>query len=140
MLCLELNKLPMQTLWVEGEPDIRQRAAYLTHWLAGACSSAAVYIELEPGASVGRHRHSSEEVVLILEGEVIVTVGDESRSVVGPAITVAPALVRHDLKCVGEQLARCVGFWSSSSVISLWDKKLAPGESRRVGTPIPEDI
>jgi quercetin dioxygenase-like cupin family protein len=140
MICVELNKVTLRSLWTDEDPDIRQRAGYITHLLAGARSSATVYIELEPGARVGRHRHSAEETILVIEGDVEVTVGGESRTISGPGLAVAPALVRHDVHCVGEHMARCVGFWSSSSVVSLWDTVLQPTNSRRTGTPIPEEI
>lgn len=140
MICVDLSDVALRSLWTDEDPSIRQRAGYVTHWLAGARSSAAVYIELEPGAHVGRHRHSAEETILVIEGDVIMAIGEESRAISGPALAVAPAFVRHDVRCVGEHLARCVGFWSSASVVSLWDAVLQPANSRRTGTPIPENI
>jgi quercetin dioxygenase-like cupin family protein len=138
MRFVQFENLELQTMWSEDDPDIRSRSAYVTHWQAGARSSAAVYFELDPGASFGRHRHSAEETIMVIEGEVEVTVGDERQSLLSGGLAVAPALVRHDIRCTGHTTARCVGFWSSSSVVSVWDQVLQPRNSRRAGTPIPE--
>lgn len=106
--------------------------------MAGTKNSACVYFELEPGAAFGRHYHSAEETILIMIGVVEVTVGDETTRLGGPGLAVAPALVRHNIRCVGEEVARCVGFWPSASVVSIWDERLEPHGRRRAGTPIPE--
>jgi quercetin dioxygenase-like cupin family protein len=140
MRAVQFKDVPLQTMWSEGEPEIRSRSAYVTHWQAGSRSSAAVYFEVDPGARFGRHRHTAEETILVMEGEVEITIGDETRALSSGAIAVAPALVRHDIRCVGPTTARCVGFWSSASVVSLWDDVLQPRNSRRAGTPIPEGV
>jgi quercetin dioxygenase-like cupin family protein len=134
---VQLADVHLDAMWSEADPALRSRSAYVTHWAAGSRSSAAVFFELEPGAHFGRHRHTAEETIIVMEGEVEVTVGDETVRLAGPAIAVAPALVRHDIRCVGPTGARCAGVWSSASVVSLWDDVLQPAGSRRAGTPIP---
>jgi quercetin dioxygenase-like cupin family protein len=138
--CLQFQDVELQTMWSDEDPGIRSRSAYVTHWQAGARSSSAVYFELDPGARFGRHRHSAEETIVVMDGDVEITIGDETRSLTSGGIAVAPALVRHDIRCTGETTARCIGFWSSASVVSLWDKVLQPRNSRRAGTPIPEGL
>jgi quercetin dioxygenase-like cupin family protein len=140
MRAVQLDEVALQALWSDDDPSLRSRSGYVAHWLAGAQSSAAVYFEVDPGTHYGRHRHSAEETIVVMEGEVEVTVGDETQKLAAPALAIAPALVRHDIRCVGDRPARCVGFWSSSSVVSVWDSVLQPTGTRRAGTPIPEGI
>ncbi len=140
MRCVQFKDVALQSMWCEEDPEIRSRSAYVTHWQAGSRSSAAVYFEVDPGARFGRHRHSAEETIVVIEGDVELTIGDETRALNSGAVAVAPALVRHDIRNVGQTTARCVGFWSSASVVSLWDKVLQPRNSRRAGTPIPEGV
>jgi hypothetical protein len=50
-----------------------------------------------------------------------------------------PALVPHDVRNVGEETARVVGFFSSAIVVSVFDDPLMPAGKRVVGTPLPEE-
>lgn len=133
-------EVDLQEMWSAERPDIRSRSAYLTHWMTGSKSAAAVYFEVDPGASFGRHYHSAEEIIVVIDGKCEVRVGEEVAMLEGSGLAVVPALVRHDIRCVGESTARCVGFWPSSSVVSIWDEVLQPRGSRRAGTPLPEGI
>ena len=137
---VQFDDVELVEMWSDDDPAIRSRSAYVSYWQTGSRSSAAVVFELDPGKSFGRHRHTAEETIIVLEGEVEVLVGDERVRLSAGGLVVAPALVRHDIACVGESTARCVGVWSSASVVSLWDRKLQPNDSRRAGTPIPEGI
>lgn len=136
----DLTDVELQEMWSEERPEIHSRSAYVNHWLVGSAASAAVVFELDPGRSFGRHRHSAEETIVVLEGDVEVDVGAETIALRGPGLVVAPALVHHDIRCVGETTARCLGFWPSASVVSVWDVRLQPRGSRRAGTPFPENI
>jgi quercetin dioxygenase-like cupin family protein len=137
---VQFEDVELVEMWSDDDPSIRSRSCYVSYWQTGTRSSAAVYFELDPGMSFGRHRHTAEETIVVMDGEVEVTVGDERRRLSAGALVVAPALTRHDIANVGEGVARCVGVWSSSSVVSLWDRKLQPLDSRRAGTPIPLGI
>ena len=50
---------------------------------------------------------------------------------------VAPAGVKHDVRCVGETPARCIGFFPSASVQSVYECGLDPDGERVQGTPLP---
>ena len=137
---VRFDDVALTEMWSDDDPTIRSRSAYVSYWQTGSRSSAAVVFELDPGKSFGRHRHTAEETIIVMEGDVEVLVGEERVRLAAGGLVVAPALVRHDIACVGDSAARCVGVWSSSSVVSLWDKPLQPKGSRRAGTPIPEGI
>ncbi|MGW4365652.1 cupin domain-containing protein [Nocardia takedensis] len=116
---------------------LRSRSRYVTHWMAGARGSASTYFELDPGAEFGRHYHSAEETIVVLAGRVEIEIGDERAELDGPGLAVAPALIRHNIRNIGDTVCRCVGFWPSASVVSIFDEPLEPRNSRRAGTPIP---
>jgi quercetin dioxygenase-like cupin family protein len=49
----------------------------------------ANWVRIEPGASVPTHAHEHEQIGLVLEGEILMTIGDETRSLVpGHAYTI----------------------------------------------------
>jgi quercetin dioxygenase-like cupin family protein len=49
----------------------------------------ANWVRIEPGASVPTHAHEHEQIGLVLEGEILMTIGDETRALVpGHAYTI----------------------------------------------------
>ena len=107
--------------------------------MAGAASTAVVYFELEPGEHTGMHTDSAEEIVLILSGRAEATVGDERGELSAGGLGLVPALVPHDVRNVGEETVRVVGFFSSGVVVSVFDDPLMPAGKHVVGTPLPEE-
>jgi quercetin dioxygenase-like cupin family protein len=56
----------------------------------------------EPGKSVQRHAHAeSEQVMVVVEGEVEVTIGDERRTLRPGDVCVVNRGVEHELQSVG---------------------------------------
>ena len=108
--------------------------------IVGSASTAVVYFELEPGAHTGMHTDSAEEVVLILSGTAEAVVGDERGVLTVGGIVLVPALVPHDVRNVGDDTVRVAGFFSSSTVVSVFDEPFTPIGRRVVGTPVPDDI
>ena len=132
-----LDEVDLDEAWGSKTDEIRSRSRYVSHWMTGTRSSACVYFEVDPGKAFGRHYHTAEETIVVLAGTAEVVVGDKTSRLQGPALTVAPALARHDIRCVGTETLRCLGVWASSSVVSVWDEPLQPLGKRRMGTPIP---
>jgi len=114
------------------------RATWPVHRGTGAAASAAVYFELEPGQRLGNHTDSAEEMLVVLDGEVEVTVGGERGRLAAGGIALVPALVIHDVRAVGERPARVVGAFGSSTIVSEFERGFAPAGLRIVGTPPPE--
>ncbi|HEX5164972.1 MAG TPA: cupin domain-containing protein, partial [Thermomicrobiales bacterium] len=49
----------------------------------------ANWVRIEPGAAVPTHAHEHEQIGLVLEGEILMTIGDETRALVpGHAYTI----------------------------------------------------
>jgi quercetin dioxygenase-like cupin family protein len=104
----------------------------------GTGASAVVYFELEPGAVLPVHTDSGEELLLVLEGVAEATIGDETGTVRAGDVAVVPALAPHGLRNVGDVPVRVVGFFASSTVVSLFPEGAPTGDQVFViGTPFP---
>jgi quercetin dioxygenase-like cupin family protein len=136
---VDLNSLDLMDVVSELEPDRRPRVAFPQHSGVGSASTATVYFELEPGARVGSHTDSAEELLLILEGEGEATIGDEqARAGAGTMLTV-PAMEPHDIRNVGTGTLRVLGFFSASTVVATFEEAVAPGGPQVfvIGAPMP---
>ena len=116
------------------------RAAWPVHRGTGARSSAAVLFELGRGMRLGRHTDSAEEVLVVLDGEVEILVGDERRLASAGAIAVVPAEVPHDVIGAGDTPARVTGVFSSNTIVSVFDDEWVPYGTRVLGTPPPAEL
>jgi len=74
----EIDKLPS----FEPVPGIRMNVM-----VGGAMM--ANWVRIEPGAAVPTHAHEHEQIGLVVEGEILMTIGDETRALVpGHAYTI----------------------------------------------------
>ncbi len=103
----------------------------------GATSTASVYFTLAPGMHLARHQDSAEEVVLVLEGEIELTVGDETAHLATGGMAVVPAMVPHDAVNVGAGIARVAGVFPSNTVVSIFEDDFDQTGGRVVGSPPP---
>lgn len=138
---LAVNLAARDLLGVTSETDEtrRLRFDFPISSLTGAASTAVVYFELEPGAHTGMHTDSAEEVVYIVSGTVEAIVGDERGELSAGGLGVVPALVPHDVRNVGDDTVRVVGFFSSNTVVSVFDDPMMPFGKRVVGSPLPDE-
>ena len=120
------------------DPTIRVRVAFPHSSAAGTASTATVYFEVDPGARLGRHTDSAEELLLVLEGEGEATVGDESALARAGAIVTVPAMEPHDIRNIGRSPLRVLGFFSASTVVATFDEPTAPGGPQVfvIGAPV----
>jgi quercetin dioxygenase-like cupin family protein len=120
------NELELLKFWQESDPAAGIRINFPVDAQTGAASTAAVYFEVDPEQHIGRHTHSAEEILFILEGEAEAVVGDERGRLSKEEMAVVPATAPHDLYNVGEATLRVVGFFSSATVVTIFDDALAP--------------
>ena len=131
---VDIDSIDLMDMVSELDPTRRLRVGFPHHSAAGNASIATVYFELEPGAHVGLHRDSAEELLLILEGDGKATVGDET-ALAGPGgILTVPAMAPHDVWNVGSGPLRVLGVFSASTVVSTFDD--GP-EVFVIGAPMP---
>jgi len=139
MLTVQTDELELIEGWSENDSTRRARFNFPIFNLTGALNTAVVYFEVDPGDHLGMHTDSAEEVLYIVSGTAEAIVGDE-RGEIGPgSLALVPAMVPHDIVNTGDETVRVVGFFSSSTVVSVFEDPFAPIGRRVVGTPVPEE-
>ena len=140
MISTQLSELELIEYWQEGDPTLGGKAAFPIQAEAGAASTATVYFEQEPGQHCGRHTHSAEEIMIILEGDAEVLVEDERRRLSVGGMVLFPATVAHDVYSVGDSALRALSFYSSAAVVTTFDDRLAPMDTKIIilGAPLPD--
>lgn len=139
MLAAQTADLDLFAVSSETDETRRLRFDFPISIASGSASTAVVYFELEPGAHTGMHTDSAEEVVYIVSGTVEAIVGDERGELSAGGLGLVPALVPHDVRNIGEDTVRVVGFFSSNTVVSVFDDPMMPARKRVVGTPVPDE-
>ena len=82
----------------EGDQTTRVTFSWLVSAASGSSSTAVVRTAIEPGHRLGTHRDSVEEVILILEGQAEVSLGDEVAHLSAGELAVVPAMVPHGMR------------------------------------------
>lgn len=138
MKTASIAELDLEQAWSEDDPTLRTRDGYLLHAGDGTTASSAVLFEVDPGCHIGRHLHTAEEMLLVLEGSVEVEVDGERAVVENGGLAFAPAQAWHNVRCVSDSRARCVGFFAAASVDSVYEDVVMPDDTRVRGTPAPD--
>lgn len=135
MTTVNLNQLELTEFTGKDNPKQHCRATFPMLGAHGTQSSATVYFELEPGDELGRHTDSAEELLLILDGEVEVSVGEEKGKASQGTIALVPKMVPHDLRNIGSKTARILGFFGgANNIIATFDEVWLPTHSNMVDT------
>lgn len=139
MQIVNLTTLELMEGWIDGDPTARCRAAFPLFGGNGVEDSTVVYFELEPGHRLEQHTDSPEELLLVIEGEVEINVGEE-RAVAGPGtIAVVPPMAPHGARNVGNGTARVLGFFPRPGVVSTFVAPVQPiGERLLTWGIVPE--
>jgi quercetin dioxygenase-like cupin family protein len=135
MIAERIEDLELMEGWYEDDPTMRVKVNFPFFLGTGTKNTAVVYFEIEPGYRLGTHTDSAEEILLVLEGEAEVSLGDEESRLSGGEMALVPAMVPHGLRNVGEESVRVAGFFSSNVIVSTFDQPLMPFGQRVVGTP-----
>jgi quercetin dioxygenase-like cupin family protein len=130
-----IDQLELLEVWYENDPTMRLKVNFPFFLGTGTKSTAVVYFEIEPGHRLGTHTDSAEEILLVLEGEAEVSLGDEQGRLSAGEMALVPAMVPHGLRNAGDETVRVVGFFSSNVVVSTFDQPMMPFNQRVVGTP-----
>jgi quercetin dioxygenase-like cupin family protein len=140
MLSTQLDRLDLIEGWSRSDPTMRGRFEFPVHAEAGAASTAVVYFEVPPGSHCGRHTHSAEEVLLILEGSVEAEIDGEHARMGRGSVALIPAFAPHDVRNVGTTVYRAVGFFSSGAVITKFDDVIEPLGTRLIVVGAPQTL
>jgi quercetin dioxygenase-like cupin family protein len=135
----QLDQLELFESWTREDPRIASKSAIALSSREGSVSTQVFYIVCEPHKRLGRHVHSAEEVLLVLEGTAEVAVGDERARLSVGSMALIPAAVPHEPINVGPDALRCVGYLSSATALHTWEEPLMPMGSTTFVTPPAEE-
>lgn len=137
MKTANLNKLELNEFRGKDDPRQHCHATFPMFGAHGTEMSATVYFELEPGDILGRHTDTAEEILLILEGNVEASVGDESGMIGKGEMVLVPTMVPHNIKNIGSHKAKILGFFGGAkNIVATFDKTWLPTESNIVDTSL----
>ncbi len=135
MITVNLKTLELTEFVAKGDEKQHSRATFPLLGVHGSQDLASVYFEIEPGDRLGRHTDSAEELLIVLEGELTATVGEESARVTQGHIALVPKMVPHDMKNTGTTTARVIGvFGGANNIVATFEKEWLPIHSNVVDT------
>lgn len=134
MLGANLSNLQLKEAWVDGVPAQRARFTFPFLGAQENEQSSVVYAELQPGAVLGSHTDSAEEILVFLQGRAEVTVGNETGVIEAPYVALVPTLLPHNVRNVGDVPVKFVGFFASRYIVSNFENEWQPDGSRIVDT------
>lgn len=135
MITSDLNMAELTEFSVQRNPGQRCKATFPLFAAHGTKDSATVYFELRAGDFLGTHTDSAEELLYIVEGDVEVTVGEETGNLSKGQLAVVPKLVPHSVKNIGNGTAKVLGFFGgANNVVSVFEEVWQPIESNMVDT------
>jgi quercetin dioxygenase-like cupin family protein len=115
------------------------RVSFPLHSATGTASTATVLFELDPGAELPVHRDSAEELLVVVQGTAEARVGDEVGVLEKHQVGLVPPMAPHGLRNIGDDVLRVFGTFSSSTVISTFERPFEPGGPQvvTIGSPVP---
>lgn len=137
MIKVDLNELELNEFTCPEDTLQHCRATFPLIGGHGSQNLASVYVELEQGDVLGRHTDSAEELLIVLEGEVLVTIGLESSTLNKGCLALVPKMMPHDLKNIGSASAKVLGvFGGVNNIVATFEKEWLPTHSNVVDTSL----
>jgi quercetin dioxygenase-like cupin family protein len=114
------------------------RVSFPLHSAAGTASTATVLFELEPGAELPMHTDSAEELLVVVQGTGEARVRDDVGRIETHEVALVPPMTPHGLRNVGNEVLRVLGTFSSSTVVSTFERPFEPGGPQVfvIGAPV----
>ena len=142
MFSAQLDQLELFESWTQEDPEIVSKSAIALSSREGSASTQVFYMVCEPRKRIGRHVHSAEEVLLVLEGTAEVSVGDERgrlSAAFGGRASAHPSrgAPRACQRRFGYPPLRSVPI--SAAALHTWEVPLMPMESTTFVTPPAEE-
>lgn len=115
------------------------RVSFPLHSATGTASTSTVLFELDPGAELPVHTDSAEELLIVVQGTAEARVGDEVGQIGKHEVALVPPMAPHGLRNVGDDVLRVLGTFSSSTVVSTFERPLEAGGPQVfvIGAPLP---
>jgi quercetin dioxygenase-like cupin family protein len=114
------------------------RVSFPLHSATGTASTATVLFELDPGAELPVHTDSAEELLIVVQGTAEASVGDEVGRIGRHEVALVPPMAPHGLRNIGDDVLRVLGTFSSSTVVSTFERPFEPGGPQVfvIGSPV----
>ena len=114
------------------------RVSFPLHSATGTASTATVLFELDPGAELPVHTDSAEELLIVVQGTAEARVGDEVGRIATHEVALVPRMAPDGLRNVGDDVLRVLGTFSSSTVVSTFERSFEPGGPQVfvIGSPV----
>jgi quercetin dioxygenase-like cupin family protein len=114
------------------------RVGFPIHSATGAASTATVLFELDPGAELGVHADSAEELLVVVQGTAEARVGEEVGRLETHQVALVPPMAPHGVRNIGDDVLRIFGTFSASTVVSTFERPFLPDGSQVVviGSPV----
>jgi quercetin dioxygenase-like cupin family protein len=105
----------------------------------GTASTATVLFELDPGCELPIHTDSAEELLVVVRGTAEAQVGAEVGQLEKHQVALVPPMAPHGVRNIGDDVLRILGTFSSSTVVSTFERPFEPGgpEVFVIGAPMP---
>ena len=123
---VDLDTLELRSAWLASDPTARWHVSLAVSGATGAESSALVYFKLDAGCRLPRHVDSAEEIMVVLSGSGMSTVGERRLDVRAGQLVRIPQLVPHELRNTGSTSLAAVGFFASAAPTSTFDEPVMP--------------
>ena len=116
-----------------------RRVSFPLHSATGTASTAAVLFELEPGAELPMHTDSAEELLIVVQGTAEARIGDVVGRIAKHEVALVPPMAPHALRNIGDDVLRVFGTFSSSTVVSTFERPFEPDGPQVfvIGAPVP---
>lgn len=132
MKTIDTNQMMLARGRFASDPSVRFRANFALHGGKRMQNASVVMIDLDPGKAVGTHTDNAEQVLLVLEGEVELMIGDERETAGRGMMAVVPPMVPHSMCNIGDVPARVVGYFASPTVVTTFAEAFHPRGSREL--------
>lgn len=126
LYAVQLSELPLMTFGYESDTATWMKGTFPFSVATDNKNTAVVYMEIDPGHLLATHTDSAEEILLFLSGSAEVTVGDAQGQVNAGTMALAPAMIPHSIRNIGNEPVRAVGFFSSNTVMSTFEQPMVP--------------
>ena len=135
MTTVDLKKLELTEFIAKENPGQRCRATFPLLGAMGTRDTATVYFELDPGEELGSHTARAEEILLILEGEVEATVGEETGQASAGSLVLVPKMEPHNVRNIGSSKVKVLGFFGgANNITATFEHQWWPLNARRLNT------
>lgn len=135
MVKVNLNELQLAENTAKTKKGMHCFAAFPLTAFNGTKESATVYFELDSGEELGSHTDSAEELLLILDGDVEITIGDETDEASKGEIALVPKMVSHNIINTGDTKAKVLGFFGgANNIVATFEDDWMPADTNIVDT------